>query len=514
MAIPGTERLPATRGEAKAWYGELLRAAAARSEDHLVRQRRWLSRNDLFYLLTVTCSRPDIDRDWLFDRCREFQAAPDGYLDLWAREHYKSTIITFGGTLLTILNDPEITVGIFSHTRPTAKAFLKQIKQELEANADLRQQFPDILWENTQNAPKWSEDDGIVVKRKGNPKESTIEAWGLVDGQPTSKHFRLKVYDDVVTKESVSTPEMIRKTTDAWELSDNLGAEGGADRYSGTRYHLFDSYSVIAERGIRTRVYPCTRDGTEDFAPHNCVLMAPETLVEKRRKQGPYTFGAQMLLNPTADKAQGFLKEWLRYWPARSDANLSKLMIVDPAGSKKRKSNDYTSIWVFGYGADEKWRVLDYLRDRLNLAERTRHVFALHRKWRPAVVGYEEYGLQADIEHIEDKQDDVNYRFSITPLGGSLAKEDRIKRLVPTFEQGKMLLPADGIVRIDHQGHSVDVIKQFRDEEYLAFPVLAHDDGLDAMSRIHDPEMQVLPPAPEATPEDEDEPEDIDWMSR
>jgi len=35
-------------------------------------------------------------------------------------------------------------------------------------------------WQNPQKeSPKWSEDDGLIVKRKGNPRESTREAWGL-----------------------------------------------------------------------------------------------------------------------------------------------------------------------------------------------------------------------------------------------------------------------------------------------------------------------------------------------
>lgn len=221
-----------------------------------------------------------------------------------------------------------------------------------------------------------------------------------------------------------------------------------------------------------------------------------------------------MLLDPVADKAQGFRKEWLKYWPAQTDANLTKMMIVDPAGSKKRKANDFTSIWVIGYGADEKWRVLDYLRDRLNLSERAKAVFSLHRKWRPSVVGYEEYGMQADIEHIEYLQDQQNYSFSITPLGGQLAKEERIKRLVPTFEQGNILLPFEGIVRLDYQKRSVNVIRIFEQEEFVAFPVSAHDDGLDSLSRIHDAEMKVNPPAPDALPEDEEEAQELDWVSR
>jgi phage terminase large subunit-like protein len=500
--IPSPSRLPQTRRRALDWYARILRDAAARSEEHLRLARRRLSQSDLFYLLVFTCGRRDINRDWLFDRCREFQGTPDGFLDLWAREHYKSTIITFGGTILDVLNEPDITVGIFSHTRPIAKAFLKQIKRELETNVDLHNQFPDILWSNPQKeSPKWSEDEGIVVKRRANPKEGTIEAWGLVDGQPTSKHYRLKVYDDVVTRESVGTPDMILKTTSAWELSDNLGAEGGKDRYAGTIYHIFDTYSVIKERGVPTRIYPCTKDGSERFEPDNCVLMAPETLAEKRRKQGPYTFGAQMLLNPTADKAQGFQEAWLKYWSASAFANLNLMIIVDPASGKQaeRRKNDFSSLWVIGYGADENYYVCDLVRDRLNLTGRQQALFELHRKWggvkRIRKVGYEEYGMQADIEHIETVQERENYRFAITPLGGQLHKTDRIKRLVPTFEQGRLYLPQGGVVRLNRDKQQVDVIRQFVQEEYLPFPVLAHDDGLDSLSRIHDEEMKLDPPS-------------------
>ena len=73
---------------------------------------------------------------------KEVQAAPDGYLDLWAREHYKSTIVTFALTIQTILANPEETICIFSHTRPNARKFLRQIKQEFETNARLRDSFP------------------------------------------------------------------------------------------------------------------------------------------------------------------------------------------------------------------------------------------------------------------------------------------------------------------------------------------------------------------------------------
>jgi hypothetical protein len=83
----------------------------------------------------------------------------------------------------------------------------------------------------------------------------------------------VRCYDDVVVLGSVSSPEMIAKTTEAFQLSDNLGSIGGAIRVAGTRYAFGDSYEhMLASGALKPRIYPCTKDGTDDFKPENCVL--------------------------------------------------------------------------------------------------------------------------------------------------------------------------------------------------------------------------------------------------
>jgi phage terminase large subunit-like protein len=431
--------------------------------------------------------REDIENEWLFARCREVQESPNGFLDLWAREHYKSTIITFGLTVQDILNNPETTVGLFSHTRPQAKGFLRQIKTEFERNAKLKEWFPDVLWADPQKeSPKWSEDDGICVKRRGNPKEQTVEAWGLVDGQPTGKHYKLMVYDDVVTLESITTPEMIQKVTRAWELSRNLGSEGGAVRYIGTRYHYHDTYNEIMNRGA------ATSDGQVDGPP---VLMSRERLAEKRKEMGPYTFGSQMLQDPKADEAQGFRADWVNYYPgANSGAGLNIYIVVD-AANEKRKTSDYTSAWVIGLGSDKNYYVLDMVRDRLNLTERASMLFTLHKRWNPMGVGYERYGMMADVAHIRDKMDRENYHFSIVELGGPTPKNDRIRRLIPVFEGGHWWMPTR-LYYTNYEKVSQNLVHTFLEEELKPFPVAAHDDMLDAAARILDEELRASWPAP------------------
>lgn len=453
--------------------------------------QRSLCKFDLFYLMVFALRRKDMNRDFLYDRCLEVYDEPNGMLDLWAREHYKSTIITFGKTIQDILCDPTLTFGIFSHNRPIAKGFLGQIKREFEENKPLVDLFSDILWEFPErDAPKWSMADGIIVRRDTNPKESTVEAWGLVDGQPISKHFDVLVYDDVVTDKSVYTPEMLEKTLRAFELSLSLGSRGGAMRMIGTRYHFNDTYRHVIERGTAVpRIKPATDDGKDTGSP---VFLTEPELKKKRQDMGPYTFGCQMLQDPVADKIMGFNYDWLRFYNYSSSAGWNVYMFVDPASSKK-KNSDYTVIWVWGLSPDGHMYWLDCVRDRMNLTQRTAAFFKLHRKWQPMFCGYEQYGAQADIEHIESVMDAENYRVRITRLGGTMAKEDRIRRLIPDFEQGKIFLPYT-LMYQDCEGHMHDLVKVFIEQEYTAFPVSTHDDMLDAASRIKDEDVHARHP--------------------
>jgi len=453
-----------------------------------------VGRSDLFFLLTVILKRQDANKDWIYDRCREVQDNPNNMLDLWAREHYKSTIITFALTIQEIIKNPEVTVGIFSHTKSIAKGFLRQIKLELELNTGLSLLYPDIFWDNPQKeSPKWSEDDGIIVKRNSNPNASTVAAHGLVDGQPTSKHYDILLYDDVVTVESVSTPEQIKKTTDAWSLSLNLGARGGRIRYAGTRYHMLDTYGeIISREAATTRIHAATDDGTETGEP---VLLTREELRDKRKAMGPYIFAAQMLLDPVADKAMGFKKEWLKYYNKEASppkAHWNKYLMCDPAGSRK-KGSDYTVMLVVALADDGNMYLVDGCRVRLNLTGRANRLLALHRKWKPIHTGYEKYGKDSDIEHIKTVMETEAYRFNITELGGMAKKEDRIGSLVPQFEQGKFYIP-DHLHFIDEDKVVRDLTHEFVHEEYLFFPVSTHDDILDCMARINTPEMMTCFP--------------------
>jgi phage terminase large subunit-like protein len=495
-------------------YSALMTFLLGSPESQKLESLRDLCRRDLYFLLRYVMGRRDMEHPWLYARIKEVEAEPDGRIDLWARDHRKSSIITFAKTIQDILashgENPlphwgglQPCFGIFSHTRPIAKKFLQQIMNELAQNQVLIELFPDVLYDKPdRNAPRWSLDAGIVVRRSSNSKDATVEAWGLVDGQPIGSHFNVLNYDDIVVPASVTTPEMIEKTTEAWSNSLNLGDAAPRQRIIGTRWHFADSYRTIMDRGAAIpRLYPATADGT---LKGECVLLTQEQFDTKVRNMGPYVASANLLLNPIADSRQTFQRAWFdhRMNPHEvSWRSMQRALLVDPA-SKKKKSNDYTAMAVIGKSDSKKVYLLDFVRDRMNLGERAAEVMRLHRKWQPHYTGYESYGLQADIEHIEHLMDLKTYHFDITQLAGKLDKFDRINRLIPVASAGDLWLP-ETLFRTTYEGKVEEQIIVLIEQEFLAWPVPVHDDGMDCISRYIDLEAFQFPdPPPEEHKDD------------
>ena len=240
---------------------------------------------------------------------------------------------------------------------------------------------------------------------------------------------------------------------------------------------------MLKRKAAIPRIHPATDTGTPDGTP---VFLSQENLDKKRMEQGPYTFATQQLLDPKQDASQGFKASWLKFYKEIKTKEMNLYVFVDPANEKKKRS-DYTAAFVVGLNPDNNYYIVDVIRDRLNLSERTELVFDWHRKYKPLGVGYEKYGMQADVDHIRGEMERANYRFLIQELGGKLSKTDRIRRLVPHFEQGRIWLPYK-LYHTTFEGQNEDMIDLFKDE-YMGFPVTLNDDMLDALSRICDPDM-------------------------
>lgn len=216
-------------------------------------------------------------------------------------------------------------------------------------------------------------------------------------------------------------------------------------------------------------------------------------MAERKVELGAYGFAGQYQQRPAPLGGGEFKKEDIQYYyetPSPSPMNI--YILVDPAHSKK-KTSDWTAMVVIGLAPDNNYYLLDIIRDKFNPTERINALINLHKKWnklagKPPIVGYERYGRDSDSHYIKQAQEKLNYRFHIVDLGGSMNKLDRIRRLIPIFEQHRVYFPLT-LPYHNYAGDRRDLIADFINHEMMLFPVATHDDVMDAMARICDEEL-------------------------
>tara|TARA_R110002094_G_scaffold157781_1_gene144029 strand:+ start:13799 stop:15184 length:1386 start_codon:yes stop_codon:yes gene_type:complete len=394
-----------------------------------------------------------MEREWIFQKCREVQANPNGHIDIWAREHYKSTIITFGKTIQDILashgdeplpewNGREVTVGIFSFNRPAAKKFLRQIKLEFEDNQPLKDLFPDVLFQNPKKeSSKWSEDDGLVVKRKSNPREATLEASGLVDGQPTGMHYVLRVYDDVVTLESARSAEMIKKTTQAWGLSLSLGSDGGYCRYVGTFYADGDTYNDIIERKAATpRIVPATEDGLSTGKP----VLFTQAYLDEKTFAGIYDFSCQYLCNPIPDDNAYFTENDFQWYDPKDirEKGFRKYGASDCALTEG--GGDYTELGIAGVDQEDDIYILDWWTGQVTMDVWIEEQLNLCKRHKPVKWGSEAGQIRRASEPFLNKRMRERREYVTMDWMPTIADKPTMCRAFQArAKQGKVYLPKD-----------------------------------------------------------------------
>lgn len=316
--------------------------------------------SDLFFIIYFVFGIPDnknVNDPFVVNRCNEVQCGPeDSTLDVWARSHFKSSIITIAETIQYTLKYPERATGIFSHKASVAKGnFLFEIKQEFENNPIYHACFPEVAWVNPQKeAPLWSLDGGLVFKRTTNRKEANISAHGLIEGMPVGLHFERRIYDDIVTEDIGESKDQMEKVKQKFDSSQNLRTHTDLDthRVVGTYYHYNDPLTYIRDKLIAgtdnkkylLRLYPATEDGQPNGKP---VFLSEKNLNDLR---GDRTFFCQQLLDPSPGDYSPLDPLLLQdIEPERIPKDCFKFMVIDQAGDLDTniESGDCWAVGLF-----------------------------------------------------------------------------------------------------------------------------------------------------------------------
>lgn len=473
---------------------------------------RNLFQNDLWALVYFVMKNPLANHPFIVNACAEIESETGDSLEVWARDHLKTTIISVGRQCQKILNNPERRILICSAVRPLAVKIQNMIKSVFESDI-LKRCFPDILYADPyREAPKWTEspEGGLIVKRIGIYKEPTINSCGLVEGMPTGDHYTDIVCDDIVTPDQQS-PEIMQKVTDNFDMAENIGTRDRQITVVGTFYRHDDPLVGIMnktdpETGLKMfkmRRKTATVDGT--YKGKSAFL--PEASLAKKRAGNQYFFYCQQLLDPTPRGHEKLNKDDLRIvTKGELPVNLYRFMMIDGAGDSGTRVDRAADAWamaVIGVEplADESGTsriyILDLLIKPMTLVDAQKAAVDMYcRNGRILKLGIEKVGMSTTEIHICAALRAKNKFLSVDRGNlqilkpGGRSKQFRIESALSwPLSNGKV-----------HILNSIPLEYRTRlMSEMEKFPAW-HEDGLDAVSYVYDIIKEYrfgkLPPPP------------------
>jgi hypothetical protein len=221
---------------------------------------------------------------------------------------------------------------------------------------------------------------------------------------------------------------------------------------------------------------------------------------ESIRRKDPEVWWATWRQQPSHENDFYFdSSKWLTYDPVKEvKKDWLHYMICDPAVGTGR-GNDRTSIMVFAAGPEKRLFIRDWILDRMNPDERTAAICRLIRKWHPVRFIYEEAGMHSDLFYVDKAFKAQGITIRPIPVGkkgprSQLSKDARIRELIPDFNEGKLWFPPR-ILYKTVSGEVIDIIQVVREEEYSQYrgpKSTVHDDGLDVLARMHEPELRIM----------------------
>jgi hypothetical protein len=456
--------------------------------------------NDLFFVVRFVLKIPIANHPFWVKCCREIEDGPEDYtLDVWAREHGKSSIITIAETIQFTLKEPNEATGIFSYVRPVAKKFLFSIKETFQNEQILHECFPEIVYSNCEKeAPLWSLDEGLILRRTSTRKEPNISAWGLVEGMPTGFHFKRRVYDDISTEDMAESADMMDKVKTKFDSSQNLGAEGGHHRVIGTYYHHADPLTYI--RGIKTpegerryhyRFKPGSDDGTAMGVP---VFVSQKRWDDLKLTR---TFNCQQLLDPSPLADMKLNPDFLLPIERRMvPKNLYRFLLVDQAGdleTNRVRSGPTLDSWAFGVVGVEPFTddigqsrvfIEDLFISPLSESEAIEQIVRMYLKAGMVMkVGVEKVGISSTHIHVSKALQAAGRHVNFDPGGNGvlLRPAGRNKK---KFIEGALSWPLNNGKIFYSTACPANFIERFK-MEMRNFPVW-HDDGINMLAYLYD----------------------------
>jgi len=442
-------------------------------------------------------------------------AAPRGYA--------KSTIITLEYVIYCMCYMREHFIMIISSTAPQAAEFLAEIKHELESNARLQKDFPELCEMDVKPEPlRWTQHEIIT---KNNIKLSALGVGQNIRGRRHNEHRpSLIILDDIEGNDPVQSDDSRYKLKDWLEKAVlKAGSNKTNFIYTGTIHHygsLLAQYTDKKESpGWQSRIYRSVikwseaaqewqrwsaiyrsqstyegqtgKDGALAYFNANKEQMLDNTEVlwsqhksyydlMLMREDNEISFDSEMQNEPVNPRDCCFNVADFHYWDdthktaselIRTLKNPIFYMACDPSLGKDKNRGDYSAI-IIGVKSydDNTLYVIDSDISRRQPDDLINALLAHAKSWSVNFLGIESNLFQdVLVDTLEEKAGKQNIQMSIDRMENTGNKLTRVQLLQPFLKNGKIQLCRDQKTLI---------------EQLKLFPKGQHDDGPDALEML------------------------------
>lgn len=492
--------------------------------------------------------RIEADCDFQWHHAHEIQHEGEGKVNTSFRGSFKSHWTLYVGCTCKVVLNPNRVMTIASHQKDAAAKHGIRIMLEWENNVELKAAWPDVFFQDPKkdrDCPVWNQETGCTVRRIIPAVLPTL-SWWAIEHVPTGSRISDLLFDDIEVEDTVESEAQRVKLLSRFSSFKKTAGRGVSIYICATAHHPNGLVANLLKSPTYGHIFHAAEDlDRPDEAPDIAALYdecsgqlvnretgevkeLPEALREVRL-EGPPVFHhplelammrldaldtpgglddyRRQMLGDIVGSEKRLKAEWVRYYQERPEqiaegANLYICVdpsrgIGDPTHARVEACrSDGTIAWVgglrkkippsdFGKAMWELgmlWEGIGTLKEYRfeEVAQSTWSTHFIHfcesrRRW-PGNIG------PANVKEIGGRS--VNWG----PGTGGQKRMREWLRLEPMYRNGKRLWPAEGVMMAeDENGRRFDLMLQYREEEYLQFPMPFTDDGLDSDSLLMAP---------------------------
>lgn len=441
-------------------------------------------RSDLYFFAKGVLGYRDMAYNCHAPACRFLAVNPMAFkLLLWPRDHFKSSVVTIGGTLQKVVQNPENRNLIRNEVATNAQRFLRTIRQHAEGNRIFRALYSEVIPKDFKKV-RWN-DSELDFLRQGQYPEPTVSAAGITSTS-TSQHFSHITDDDPISENAVDSDlvmaEAINRLTGVEAL---LDPNKGTHWLVGTRWTFADVYKWY-ERAFTGRLARYIRGAIEDGEPIFPERFSLANLAAKRTVVGEYRWSCNYMNNPRNIEVQDLNVEDLRFWRWNSAGDKVELfdregqicdswrmdeldvtITVDPAPAETVTS-DRNAISVVGVSPRNQLVVLEAFAERCTPLILIDTLVAFTKRYGPRKIGIEKATYQMSLSYFLKQRTEAAGIYSrIEPVRPGGKGKPHVRGLQPLMAVGRVFINSSQMT-----------LRQ----EMADYPLGEHDDAVDCLA--------------------------------